>query len=132
MVSLVRAHCATDPEGWADVLALIPDVGEESGTIPIGSPDQLQPSSIVGYVYMIKSGGRYKVGLSIDVQRRLLELNTGMPDAGELIHVITTDDPSGIENYWHRRFASKRIRPDAEWFDLDQADVSAFRRRKFQ
>lgn len=129
MIRLVRDFCEDNPDEWRDVLALLPD----DITAPTAvTPAKAEPELVLGYVYLVKSGKRYKIGMSTDVQRRLLQLNTGMPDAGQLVHVINTDDPVGIEAYWHRRFAAKRVRPDAEWFDLSAEDVRAFRRRKFQ
>ena len=50
-----------------------------------------------------------------------------MPEMPRRIHVIRTDDPRGVEAYWHKRFEAKRVRPDAEFFRLDDADVAAFR-----
>jgi len=43
-----------------------------------------------------------------------------------MIHSIKTDDPSGVETYWHKRFDTKRL--NGEWFDLNSADIKAFKR----
>jgi len=51
-----------------------------------------------------------------------------MPEKVAMIHVITTDDPTGIEAYWHKRFEAKR--KNGEWFDLSREDVAAFKRRR--
>ncbi len=84
-----------------------------------------------GYVYLIKMNGHryYKIGMTNSVGRREYELNLQLPERTELIHVIPTDDPAGIEAYWHNRFKDKNT--NGEWFALDAADVAAFKRRKF-
>ncbi len=82
-----------------------------------------------GFVYLLKSGRFYKVGRSNSAGRREYELAIQLPEKATTVHAIRTDDPVGIEEYWHKRFDSKR--KNGEWFALESSDVAAFRRRKF-
>jgi hypothetical protein len=82
-----------------------------------------------GFVYLMKSGKHYKIGRSSSAGRREYELKLLLPEKVEVIHKIKTDDPVGIEAYWHKRFEDKR--KSGEWFELAGPDVKAFKRRKF-
>lgn len=97
-------------------------------------PESVQPlpgEKIKGYVYMLRTGRRYKIGKSNDPSRRYREVKLELPDETHQVHTIATDDPAGIEAYWHARFASKRVR-NTEFFDLDSQDIAAFKRRTYQ
>lgn len=83
---------------------------------------------VVGSVYLMKSGSHYKIGHSNHVGRRSYEVAIQLPEKLEVLHEIETDDPEGIERYWHQRFATKRT--NGEWFALNDDDVRTFRRRK--
>ncbi|MFO0823660.1 MAG: GIY-YIG nuclease family protein [Gemmataceae bacterium] len=88
-----------------------------------------ESEAAMGYVYLIKMGRYHKIGMTNSVGRREYELNLQLPERAELVHVIATDDPAGIEAYWHNRFKDKNT--NGEWFTLDAADIAAFKRRKF-
>lgn len=96
-------------------------------TAPIKSTKSTNVAT--GYVYLIKFGDFFKIGRSNDFNRRLSEIKTQLPEEGELLHVIETDDPEGIEAYWHNRFKDKRAR--GEWFKLSNDDIKILRKRKF-
>ncbi len=110
--------------GHEDVLALCAaqakpdDIPASTGSIPA-----------FGSVYLLKgSGSRFKIGRTNAFGRRRRELAIQLPFETRKVHVIETDDPEGVEAYWHQRFAAKRI--NSEWFDLHADDVAAFKRWK--
>lgn len=116
-----------DKPEYADVLDLIeatePPI--EPKTEAEGIPSEEQ----IGFVYLLKSGKFFKIGRSVSFECRSRELAIQLPEKADTVHVIRTDDPVGIELYWHRRFESKR--KNGEWFELATEDVKAFKRRKF-
>jgi hypothetical protein len=74
------------------------------------------------------------------VDRREYELGILLPDPPSLVHKIKTDDPVGIEAYWHGQLAAKRkdgtgtrwIVRNILWRDAWQRSASqssAFRKR---
>lgn len=112
-----------------ELQSLIPLV--ESAVVAAPSQDEEPESiSVVGYVYLVRHGQRreYKIGRTNNPLRREGEIGIELPQTLKPIHVIATDDPSGVEAYWHRRFADKRLKN--EWFALAAPDVQAFKKWK--
>lgn len=121
MIERLRDWAAAKSE-YADVAAMLPD-----HNVP-ESREQVRASH--GYVYLIASGAHYKIGRSDELERRVKEIRVALPETAKLVHTIRTDDPAGIEAYWHKRFANRRA--NGEWFKLTRADVVAFKRRTYQ
>lgn len=94
------------------------------------SENQARPiESKYGFVYLVRGHpGEYKVGRTNLVDRRMSELGATASIEQELIHIIKTDDPSGVEAYWHNRFAKAGKKMRGEWFRLQASDIAAFRR----
>ena len=117
MLKVLKAWALSRPD-QADVAAMLAGLDPEPAR------------QIAGAVYLLRHGRSYKIGCSRMVEHRVRELQQSLPERAKLVHAISTDDPHGVEAYWHRRFAPKRQR--GEWFRLSADDVAAFRQRRFQ
>ncbi len=119
----VVAHCEGNLD-LEDVMLLCKKELEQASVI---EPDE-KAKLDTGFVYLMRSGRHYKIGFTISVGSRERQLAIQIPIPPTTIHSIETDDPRGVEAYWHRRFAEKR--GEGEWFDLTQEDIAAFKRWK--
>ena len=82
-------------------------------------------------VYLISSetNGKYvhKIGhTKRDVEKRISEFRTGNSSIFEVIDIFTSKWGTKIEAHLHRHFRLKRV--GGEWFDLEEKDISDFRR----
>lgn len=125
LIDRARAYCI-DRGAHVDALEIL---SASRSASPVAPDNGEVTAPAYGFVYLAEGHrGEYKIGRTNLVDRRLGELGAMAPVEYRLIHEIKTDDPAGVESYWHRRFADKRMR--GEWFKLTAADVRAFKRWK--
>lgn len=127
MAAAILEHCRAR-SGFEDVIAACEEVVKTDAS-PAAKEKESRDQGIVGSVYLIKSGRYYMIGRTNALGRRQYELAIQLPEKANIVHEIKTDDPSGIESYWHKRFEAKR--GNGEWFELMAEDIKAFKRRKF-
>jgi hypothetical protein len=123
-MSKLRGYCAAKPA----LTAVMQILGSNNEPPPV--PADASGDFGSGFVYLIKHGSRheYKVGRTNNRLRREGEISIELPERLTPVHSIETDDPSGVEAYWHRRFSGKR--KNGEWFSLSADEVRAFKRWK--
>jgi hypothetical protein len=125
LIEKLREYCHSRPD-YSQVVPLCEAYtprDRDDGLVPARDDGQ------IGFVYLMRSAKYYKIGKAMLTSRRQRELAIQLPERLILVQEIKTDDPFGIEAYWHNRFAQRRR--NGEWFELTAADVAAFKQRKF-
>lgn len=85
----------------------------------------LERTPVRGFVYLVRAGtGAYKIGRSINVEKRLQSLRTQSPDPITLVHAVPVSDSVWAERFIHTRFAPHRGK--GEWFALSSDQVAWF------
>ncbi len=130
LLAALQKYCESNVQ-FRDVLEMLPVT---PAVVTTDHTDVFAASTSDGYVYLVSAQGAYKIGSTRAPYRRVAELANQSAHGAELLHKVPTDDPEGIEKYWHSRFADKRIaginKKSGEWFALSKDDVSAFKKRK--
>lgn len=71
--------------------------------------------------YILECDNLYKIGYTVNIQKRLKELTTGNPITINIIYTYHSEFAVKIEGYFHRMFKLKQIKN--EWFDLTLSDI---------
>lgn len=74
-----------------------------------------------GGLYLIRAGGRYKIGISSNPKKRISSIATSSPFPVEVVHIEQTDNYANLEKYIHKTFAGNRVH--REWFEFDESFV---------
>lgn len=83
----------------------------------VKSPPPNSPNE-KGFVYLVRNGDLYKIGITTDLKRRLSELN---PD--EVVNTVKRPDYAEVEKKIHKAFKRLRI-PQREYFRLTEAELA--------
>jgi len=78
-------------------------------------------------IYIIESGGYYKIGVSIDVENRLSQIQTATPhDATLVAEVSVKNNTAGhVETALHQYYSP--VHKTGEWFNLSPREAAGFK-----
>lgn len=75
-----------------------------------------------GYVYVLKAGGRYKIGRARNPEIRLKRIQAMSPVPVELACAVFSEEAPALEARMHAMF--RHFRTHGEWFELDEHEFS--------
>jgi len=77
-----------------------------------------------GFVYvLLDENGRRKLGLGVNVEKRVKQLQTGNAERITIEYRLEVSDMRRAEKSIHNLFAASRLRVDGEWFKLSDSEL---------
>jgi hypothetical protein len=76
-----------------------------------------------GYIYLLGGEGYYKIGRTMNVNRRVRQLEIQLPWPVKLLHTIPCENHKQSEKKLHAMYANRRA--NGEWFALTGQDVAS-------
>jgi hypothetical protein len=73
------------------------------------------------YVIKVQNSKKYKIGITINIKKRLKPFSTGNPFNLKLLYFIETLHYKSLEKHLHNVFKEYRIK--GEWFNFDDSDL---------
>jgi len=97
----------------------LPRTVQFKGSVLFEERDEPSQSAAFGFVYFVRNGDIYKIGITENLMRRFTEIK---PD--EVLDVIRCANYKDLEKRLHSEFKDDRI-PQTEYFRLNSAKVSS-------
>lgn len=89
-------------------------------SVSYNSPTEPKPKK-AAFVYMLECGGRYKIGFSRDVERRIAELDNRPFPVNIIVVSKATTEAYEVEQYIHSKLEHLRI--NGEWYEISPEGV---------
>lgn len=120
---VLHKHCAGEAfmsvDQWTAADSLLRAFGEPLPSIKVdrritGIPKHVGNSGV--YVIEAEGTGRYKIGWSTNVSKRIKAIQTGCPFKVKLLTVLDSDEIVGAEGWLHKKLSQFNV--TGEWFEL--------------
>jgi hypothetical protein len=87
-----------------------------------------KPKAVLNYVYILESGGYYKIGRTTGAVKRLQDIaRTIIPFETQIVFLVKIDNAAECEAEMHREYKEHRVR--GEWFELTEWEVAQLQRK---
>lgn len=94
---------------------------EPNGCVKTADKESRNSSYKSGCVYLLECGGRYKIGFSKDVERRISQLDTRPFKLNLIAKSKLISDAYDREQEIHEYFADNRV--DGEWYEFSDHEA---------